>query len=382
MGYDLISNEDGVLRLGPAIFSKPKRAGLHTKILMDSDSEDSGADGDEGSMPDLEGSMPDLLDHSVHSLTETMGSASLNSPPAAQPDSPLTGDRPQAADTFDYREAIDRVVVDLAGGLVDPASSLRVGPSRYWAPQGEGFADIMGDGLFARVNIEAGTLIATFRGTLITASEARNIPHGDNNYLIDMQDGTVLNCSDNVTTRPPRCLASLINQADGAQDPGTGRILTYDDNNAYVVWYDVDGVRTASAYAVRQVGEEEEILWNYGATFAQGFQRGGYYTSSDSEEQSFSDDDSGSRALSDDPQALALPLGQIQRLRAVRRRLQAAHFTDEDAFPEMGFNNDSLSSESGSVSVADTAPTATTIIEQTEMPTSNELASQASEDEL
>jgi hypothetical protein len=280
-----------------------------------------------------------------------MRSASLTSPDTAQPESPLTADPPQRrAGLFDYRNAINTVDVNYAAGLMDPAL-LCVGSSIYMGMRDGEFADNMGDALSASVTIEAGTMIATFTGTRISRQAARDIPHGENNYLISMQDGTVLDCRHNATIRPPACLASIANQADGAYDATTGRILTYDDNNAYVVWRLVLGVMVATLYAVKQIVEGDEIMWAYGPSFAYGFDASTVYSTSSSE-PSFDSDSTTSRVLSPDPLASAQPLGARGRLLAVHQRLRAAGFTHgEDAYPEYGFSNASPSTISESPSV-------------------------------
>jgi hypothetical protein len=284
-----------------------------------------------------------------------MRSASLTSPETVQPESPLTADLPhRRAGLFDYRHAINTVDVNLAAGLMDP-SLLCVGSSIYMGMRDGEFADIMGDALSASVTIEAGTLIATFTGTRISRQAARNIPHGENNYLISMQDGTVLDCRENATIHPPACLASISNQADGAYHAPTRRILTYDDNNAYVVWRLVLGVMVATLYAVRRIVEGEEIMWSYGPSFAYGFDASTVYSTSSSEPSFGSDSTTSratSRALSPDPLASAQPVGARGRLLAVHQRLRALGFTHgEDAYPEYGFSNASPSTISESSSV-------------------------------
>ena len=276
---------------------------------------------------------------------------SATSPDTAQPDSPLTADPPQRrAGFFDYFHAINNVDVDLNAGLI-PTADLAVGPSIYMGMHDGEFADNMGDALSAAAPIATGRMIATFRGTRISRQAARHIPHGQNNYLISMQDNTVLDCMSNATARPPTCLASIANQADGAYDTSTGRILTYNDNNAYVVWRIVNDVMEATLYAVRQIEEGEEIMWSYGPSFQYGFDASTVYSTSSEEP----DDNSsgGSRALSPDPLASSRPRGARHRLRTARRRLRAAGFTHyEDAFPEYAFSNASpVTSDGSSISI-------------------------------
>lgn len=276
----------------------------------------------------------------------TPDSASFDSPTPVLPHSPLTVELRSSG--FDYRYAIDHVEVNFDAGLMDPVG-LRVAPSCYRGLLDNEIVDNMGDALIACKPISAGTLIATFQGTRISQRDARALPRGDGRYLVDMQDGSVLNCMDDAMTRPPRCLASLANQADHAWDPVAERFLTYDDNNAYVEWYLVDDSMVATLYAVRLIDREEEVMWAYGPNFERGFGDHSFNSSSGGEELSFeSEGTDGSRALSPDSRAAEQPLGPGRRLRTVVQRLRMAGFkrpTDgvddvEDAWPEWGFDNE------------------------------------------
>ena len=300
-----------------------------------------------------EGGTPNRYeDRSVDSLADTLRSASFASPDTALPESPLTADPPRGRG-FDYRHAIDNVDPNFDAGVMD-AAGLRVAHSAYWGLRHQEIVDNVGDALFARVDIEPGTLIATFNGTRISRAAARNIPQGENNYLISMQDGTVLDCMANATARPARCLASKANQSTDLQDRITQRALTYNDNNAYVVWRLVDGVMEATLYAVRRIAEGEEIMWSYGPSFDLGFDTDTDYSDASSEE--LSDDDSlNSRALSPDPLALRSPRGGRLRLLDATQRLQAVGFPPNrdgydnesgDACPEWAINSSNASYES------------------------------------
>ena len=286
-------------------------------------------------------------EQSFDSLADTLASTSLTSPATQQPESPLTADPPRRRNGFDYRYAIDHVDINHDAGDMDPAG-LSVRPSAYWGMRDGEVTNLVGDALFAEVDIEAGTLIATFRGVRITRQAARDIPEGENNYLISLQDGFVLDCMDNATARPVRCLASLANQADSLHDQVAQRFLTYDDNNAYVVWRVIDGVMEATLYAVRRIAKGEEIMWSYGPSFEYGFDADTIYSDTEDEEPSFEDDSSGSRALTADPQAGVHPQGQARQLHRVIRRLRMAGFsraTDgvddvEDGASQYAFDND------------------------------------------
>ena len=209
-------------------------------------------------------------------------------------------------------------------------------------------ANLPGDALIAGVTIEAGTLIASFSGTVISAAAARAIPHGVNGYLIDMPDGNVLDCMQNATARPPRDLASLANQAQGLHDAELDRDLTYHDNNAYTIWRDADGIQTISLYAVRQIRGGEEVMWAYGPNFDLGFDTPTVWSPSPGEPSfSSSEDEARSRELSRDPRAAEQPLGARRRLESVVERLEELYGDrdQEDAFPELGINSTDVSYE-------------------------------------
>jgi len=300
------------------------------------------------------------------------------SPDQLQPESPLTAEPPRRPNGFDYRDAIDSVEVDFKADPVDPAQ-LCVAPSTYWSMRSGVVSPNMGDGLFSLITIEPGTRIATFNGTRITRQEARDIPHGGNNYLISMEDDTVLDCMANATARPPLCLASISNQADAAWDPVAQRFLTYHNNNAYTDWRRINGIMVATLYAVRRITgrREEEIMWSYGPSFIDGFDGSTVYTSSVEQDSSFETDFSGSVALSADPQAPTTPLGARRRLISTYGRLRALGFPQAsvgyddapDAHPEWGFGNDddsdnSMGSEGSGVVVPSPATTRSQAIAQ------------------
>ena len=284
------------------------------------------------------GTPPPYTDRSFDSLVSNMATASLSSPESAR-----------GLDGFDYRHAIDTVPINEAEGVMSP-TDLDVGPSRYLGFQQGDFFRNVGDALTARRDIQPGTLIATFRGRRITRLMARAIPHGANNYLISMTDGTVLDCMANAIARPtPGCWASIANQADGLFNHITQTYLTYNDNNAYVTWRLVDGEMQATLYAVRLIRAREEVMWSYGPSFWDGFDGDTVYsTSSEEEQQDGSEDSVGSVALSPDSQAAVQPLGSRRRVRDVVSRLRRAGFqppTDgvddtEDPNPEDGFGLD------------------------------------------
>ena len=267
---------------------------------------------------------------------------------------------------FDYHYAINTVEINFDAGLMD-ADDLIVAPSSYWALRDGAIANIMGDALSARVTIRAGTLIASFRGTRISSADARQLPHGLNNYLIDMQDGTVLDCMANATARPALCLASIGNMAEGAFDVTNQRFLSYNDNNAYVHWWqDSDGETVATLYAVRQIRGGEEVMWHYGAKYVFGFEVSTIITSSSSEPVSPDVGTARSVALSVDPKAATQPLGPVRRVAQVADRWLTVLGAEEaqpnasqdyasqdgddeaqeDAFPELAFDNDGSSDES------------------------------------
>ena len=306
-----------------------------------------------------EGGTPQRLVAQSVASTASPTSAVQSTPVAAQPESPLTVDPPRQDGHFDYRYAINVTPVN-EGGDMDPAG-LAVRRSVYWGMSDGEIVDNVGDALVALVPIAPGTRIATFRGVVITRQQAHDIPEGENNYLISLLDDMVLDCMENARARPPRCLASLANQADSLYDQVALRFLNYDNNNAYVVWIRLDGAMHATLYAVRQIAEGEEIMWNYGSSFANGFDSDTVLSTS-SGEPSFEDseDESGSCILSADPLASAQPQGARLRVRAVRQRLRAAGFTHgEDAFPEYAFSNASPSS--GSLPTSSTASAASRV---------------------
>lgn len=92
-------------------------------------------------------------------------------------------------------------------------------------------------------------------------------------------------------------------------------------------------------------------MWFYGKNYEFGFDISTIITSIGDDTTSF-DSSTGSRLLSPDSQAAAIPLGPIRRLTQVADRWETVlgdNEEQEDAFPEYAFDND----ESDTVSVSD-----------------------------
>ena len=151
-------------------------------------------------------------------------------------------------------------------------SQLYIAPSQYgWFRRGI-LVYTVGDALFSATRLRTGQYIARFTGSSMTTAQALALPDGLNNYLIQISDTEVLDCSNTARTRPvPGCYASIANMAEGLHSNGT--TLTIDDNNC-AAWLDTDddGCAVADLYAVTDIPPNTELMWSYGRQYAHGFQ--------------------------------------------------------------------------------------------------------------
>lgn len=79
-------------------------------------------------------------------------------------------------------------------------------------------------------------------------------------FRVHLNEDYVLCCDDNALCEPSKCIASMINTANGLICPYSGRILGSDDNNCRLSV--VDG--RAFIYSSRRIYENEELFFPYG----------------------------------------------------------------------------------------------------------------------
>jgi hypothetical protein len=186
--------------------------------------------------------------------------------------SAMTPELEEERETYDYLQLCLDTVIDWDIPMV-PASSLRVAPSRYGCYRAGQVVNAVGDALTATVDIAVGQAIATFTGTTLTMAQARAMQdEGQGRYLIQIADDQVLDCKLTATARPPQCWASNANQAQGLVLHG--RRLTVNHNNAAAeLLQTAEGIWTATLYAVVPIRAHEDIMWDYGEEFDDGFEQ-------------------------------------------------------------------------------------------------------------
>ncbi len=243
---------------------------------------------------------------------------------------------------FDYGQACTNIDLDRSIPPVS-RSSLRVVPSSYWCLREGVLVREVGDALVCTEDIIPGQFIARFVGVEISPEEAAALPDGMNNYLIAVSDDIVLNCETMAKMRPePGCFASISNMAEGLQRDGV--TLGYNDNNASADQsLDEQGRPIVELYSVRFIRRNiDEIMWSYGPEFDGVFDRS-TTTSSDNEREVSDEEDeregNTTASLSPEPQDPLAPHGLQARLQGVVHRLDQAGFGQDDAIPELAFNN-------------------------------------------
>ena len=141
---------------------------------------------------------------------------------------------------------------------------LEIKQSTHAYLEDEDSTEPLGEGLFATAMILRTTPIINFQGTLITREAAENTPYPDSEYMIQISNETVLDCTSNALGYSlPRCYGSKANDPHQAWCNVRKRYLTREDANAQVIsLYDGENYHCV-LYAISDINIGDEILWNY-----------------------------------------------------------------------------------------------------------------------
>jgi hypothetical protein len=114
-------------------------------------------------------------------------------------------------------------------------------------------------------DIRARQPIVIASGVVMNTNEARDISQPESDYLIQMNEGKILNCYSKAMQSPPQCLMSMSNDADGLIKCDTipPTILTSDDNNAHAAVIDIEGKQRVVLYATKHILSYTDIMWRY-----------------------------------------------------------------------------------------------------------------------
>ena len=130
-------------------------------------------------------------------------------------------------------------------------NDLEIYPSPYRSLKGH----FIGRGVRTRIFIRKGAFICRYNGTITDKLNHQHRP-----YVLQLSNQSYLDCYQNATTKPTKCIASMINTANRLVDPKTKTKLDSKKNNCELRFQPT----IVSVYALRdiQVGEELLVAYN------------------------------------------------------------------------------------------------------------------------
>ena len=130
-------------------------------------------------------------------------------------------------------------------------SDLEIYASPYRSLKGQ----FIGRGVRTKIFIRKGAFICRYNGTITESLNRQHLP-----YVVQLSKQSYLDCYDNATIKPTKCIASMINTANRLVDPKTKTKLDSKKNNCELRFQPT----IVSVYALRdiQVGEELLVAYN------------------------------------------------------------------------------------------------------------------------
>ena len=130
-------------------------------------------------------------------------------------------------------------------------NDLEIYPSPYRSLKGQ----FIGRGVRTKIFIRKGAFICRYNGTITESLNRQHLP-----YVVQLSKQSYLDCYDNATIKPTKCIASMINTANRLVDPKTKTKLDSKKNNCELRFQPT----IVSVYALRdiQVGEELLVAYN------------------------------------------------------------------------------------------------------------------------